>query len=59
MFDGGVDDDIREVFDIDMKEVHEQISDFYMPNVLLTEGNKGEKVLAPSRDWNATEYNFA
>ena len=58
MSPGDVDDDIREMFDIDMSAVHQQVSEFYVPDVIWTDGNRGEKIASPCQTWNAVNCNL-
>jgi hypothetical protein len=59
MLEDGVDDDIREIFDVDIRDVHQQIAEFYVPDVTWTDGQRGEKIASPSQTWNAIQCNFS
>ncbi len=58
MLEGGIDDDIREMFDVDVHEIHQQIADFYVPEVIFTTDEREGRIAMPSQEWKAIEYQF-
>jgi hypothetical protein len=58
MLEGGIDDEIREMFDLDTREVHQQIAEFYVPDIIISVNDKGEEIASVSQDWKPTKYQF-